>query len=664
MRRLLIACFICVLVFSGCKDKEKIVDSDNLESINDTSVSSEVVEEVVGEDGVEKEKSQIETEKAEIIHVTKEDILGHWEVEKATYKSTGKELPLQYLYGTGIGYGGGVDFFEDGITDENIGITSDEGGDVKITYTIENGIIKVWVNGKVIREYEYIENAEKTCLRSLRDDYFSEEYYLYFEREYYEVLPRVTALHQKEYIVKKGEKYGLISEDKQMIFRCIYDDIKHFRGDVYIIKYNDKYALWRVSSNLNDEPAFSYDELKGTWIERDYSKLLIVKMGKWYKLIYEGNTFVPLLNRYEYLEDTGKFFIAKKDGNYGMISTYEVEIFPFEYEDLQCGETDVHGFVLEAGTGTYIAKKNGKYGVIDEKQNVIIPYEYDKIKFSNYGVEVPLYYKVMKNGKWGMINLENKLVIPMVYDEIDIARYSSVCRVRMGDKWGAIDLHTFTQTIPCKYSKMESMSRGGWNEYAKDPMCKVSEDGKLWGIMDSSDGSIVIECAYDEIKSDDMFSDTFLVKKNSKWGIADSEGELVVNFKYDSIDYCEEYNNTVCITKLNNKFGLIRVYDDGSIYDEVKTISECIYDEVRVGDKHSSFIVKLNSKWGVIYTWDTKLKTDVKYDEIEYYEENEKGCYVVRFGNKYGIIEIGERNLAVECSYSNKKDAIDEFYKI
>lgn len=620
MRRVLTVLCVCVLFFSGCEDKEKIVVSDNLESTDDTANPLEMSENVGKEDIFEKEKSQIETEKVEVKYVTKEDILGHWEVEKATYKSTGKELSLQYLYGAGIGYGGGVDFFEDGTTDEHIGITSDEGGDVKITYTIENGIIKVWAKGKVVYEYECIENTEGACLRSLRDDY-REEYYLYFEREYDEVLPRVTALHQKEYIVKKGDKYGIISEDNQIILRCIYDDIKHFNTDIYIIKYNDKYALWRrVSSNFNDLPAFSYDELKGTWLERDYSKLFIVKMGKWYNLIYEGNTFVPLLNKYEYLEDAGDFFIAKKDGKYGMISTYEVEILPFEYEDLQYGQKEVYGSVLEPGTGIYIAKKNGKYGLIDEKQNVIIPYEYNKIEFSKYKAEVPLYYKVMKNGKWGMINLKNKLVIPIVYDEIDIAAYSSVCEVRMGDKWGAIDLHTFIQTIPCKYSKIVSLSRWGWNEYSKDPLCKVSEDGKLWGIMDSRDGSIVIECIYDEIKYDDMFSDTFLLKKNSIWGIADSEGKLVVNLKYDEINYSEKDDNRACITNIGNKFGLI-----GVDYDSVKTISECIYDK------------------------------------IECYREDEKTYYVVRSGGKYGII-YGD-TLIVKCNYDNKEDAIAEFYK-
>lgn len=134
-------------------------------------------------DGIIGHETSIEqVNKVENTSLTKEDILGHWEVEKATYKSTDKELPLQELYGTGISYGGGVDFFEDGTTNEEIGITSGEGGSSKITYTIEKDIIKVWINAKVIREYEYVKDHKRTYLRSLRND-SDEEYYLYFERE-------------------------------------------------------------------------------------------------------------------------------------------------------------------------------------------------------------------------------------------------------------------------------------------------------------------------------------------------------------------------------------------------------------------------------------------------------------------------------------------------
>ena len=113
--------------------------------------------------------------------LTKADILGHWEVQRATYKSTGEELPLQHLYGTGIAYGGGVDFFEDGTAKEEIGITSGEELDSKITYTIKDNIIKILDNDNVVFEYEYIKDSNKTYLKSLRNN-FSEEYYLYFTK--------------------------------------------------------------------------------------------------------------------------------------------------------------------------------------------------------------------------------------------------------------------------------------------------------------------------------------------------------------------------------------------------------------------------------------------------------------------------------------------------
>ena len=151
-----------IITLSGCGEEKQINEHDKDVISGDTSSIEEV-------------------NKVEKNLLTKEDILGHWEVKKAAYKSTGEEIYLQELYGTGIAYGGGVDFFEDGTTSEAIGITSGEDDELKITYNIEENVIKIWVNNEVIREYEYIKDSNGVCLRSLRDN-FSEEYYLYFEK--------------------------------------------------------------------------------------------------------------------------------------------------------------------------------------------------------------------------------------------------------------------------------------------------------------------------------------------------------------------------------------------------------------------------------------------------------------------------------------------------
>jgi len=574
MRRLLIICFVCILVFSGCKDKGKVVNSNNSEITKDNDISAETIEITNQEEIVKQEEKVNQIDKSEIIHLTKDDILGHWEIEKATYKSTGKELPLQYLYGTGIAYGGGVDFFEDGTTDENIGITSDEGGDVKITYTIENGIIKVWVNGKAIREYEYIENAEKTCLRSLRDDYFSEEYYLYFEREYDEILSK-TWWYQKNKVVKKGNKYGIISENNEILVPCKFDEISCFENEIYGIKSGSKYSLWLP--NVSEGLSFNYDYLDDVY-GTVANKFIVKNNGKYGVIDKNENVIISYI--YDSLiadsfdEDKQvALIIAKTKNKYGVIDENGQVRIDFKYDELMHGNSGVWD---EENGATYIVKLNEKYGVINMHGTEIIPCNYDKVEISQYPLELKEYYKVNKNNKWGMVSLENKEVIPIKYDEIDESD-GRACKVRNGDNWGILNLETFEQTFPCKFKIVEYMQVEAWNMYSTPHICKVSEDGKLWGIVDCN-GTTIAECVYEEIKNDSDWMDFYyMVKQNSKWGVLNYEGTKVIDFKYDDISSSDEDVDTYrYFVKTNGKYGLIN--------ENGKELVECKYntkDEVK-----------------------------------------------------------------------------------
>ena len=76
-------------------------------------------------------------------------ILGDWSISNAQNAATGEDIPLQYLYGTGIEYGGILNFHEDNTFERHIGITGDEDA-TKGIYSVQGDIITLkYDNGTV-----------------------------------------------------------------------------------------------------------------------------------------------------------------------------------------------------------------------------------------------------------------------------------------------------------------------------------------------------------------------------------------------------------------------------------------------------------------------------------------------------------------------------------
>ena len=573
---LLGATILGMMFITACSDNENIVNKKDLDIIEQNNVinadNNEMPEEdiegildvettkqendngtIIAQENIKNEQNVTHIENINvkkennIVNLSNEDILGHWKIKKAVYKDSGLEFSLRELYRVGNLEAWGVDFRRDGTTDEIMGIMSDE--NVKELYRINDGIIKVWINGNLVREYECIREDKTIYLRSLREDYGTQPYYLYFEIEYDEELePRWW--HQKERIVKKDGKYGLLAENGDILLRCIYDGIQPLPGGFYGVEHADKYALWLPS---REQLEFKYDVLQETEGEHWGHRLFIVKYNGRYGVVnYDGNDVIQC--KYEYIENVkDAIYIAKQDGKYGVITVAQ-ELIPFEYEELRVG--DIYRW---DGDVTLVAKLSGKYGIIDKEGKEIVPYEYEDIKESNFGIELPQHYKIKKNNKWGMLNIANQqIVVPIEYDEIE-ENEGVICKVRSGDKWGIINLETHVQIFPCKYKEIELMYVENWNEYAPPYICKVTENGRMWGIVDWK-GTIISECMYEEIKNASHWMDYyFMTKHNSKWGVLDSSGKKIIDFKYDDIEFYSENEVDVYryFVKKDGKYGLI-----------------------------------------------------------------------------------------------------------
>lgn len=299
--------------------------------------------------------------------------------------------------------------------------------------------------------------------------------------------------------------------------------------------------------------------------------------------------------------------------------------------------------------GIYIVSKSGKMGVVkvcDSITEVIVPIEYDQVKelFKNAHLLVAI-----KSGKFRIIKVtKNNTNLSPFYDRI-IGSYVSffgVIQVNNGNYVGLVN-GMAEEVVPVEYDLLDD--RAFYSLTAEKLLMK--KNGK-WGVL-ASTGEVLLPFEYDEIDRDsifyripeyklknnkiitpcDLWFSTALIpiKKNDAWGLVDSKLKLVVPCVYRAIR-----QDTVNKLKLVKKKGhdLLLMTMDGPKITITPTEKLEQYSTVR-RFKNGFAIVRKDKKYGFI---------DEKYDEIApcIYEKVlpfECGCAIVKKDGKYGFID-------------------------
>lgn len=122
---------------------------------------------------------------------------------------------------------------------------------------------------------------------------------------------------------------------------------------------------------------------------------------------------------------------------------------------------------------------NGKYGIVDANDNFIIPCEYNKISCWTKNK-----YRVLVIDLWGVIDENQKVIIDIKYRSIgELVNGKAIVKTAQEsyqiDEFGN---RQADETLPLQ---------NGWVKFRQS---------EKWGIRDK-DGSIIVECVYDEIGS-------------------------------------------------------------------------------------------------------------------------------------------------------------------
>ena len=242
---------------------------------------------------------------------------------------------------------------------------------------------------------------------------------------------------------------------------------------------------------------------------------------------------------------------------------------------------------------------NNKAGVIDKKANELIKSKYSDIYIPN--PEEAVFFCYDENDNYKVLNERAEEIF---------TEYEKVSPLRTSDEM----IISFEKDV-LKYEK----------------------DGKF-GLV-QIDGYKITDADYESIYSLENKPGAILVKKNGKYGVLDSLGNIVIDFKYDQIigdGYCSEesgYEKTGYITKLKSSSGDLYGYVDykGKILIEAKY--ESIQRALEYEDDNIYLICMNKGKKGVY----KNKKQIINFDYQNIYYSDVSNIFTVKKVDKYGF---------------------------
>ena len=185
------------------------------------------------------------------------------------------------------------------------------------------------------------------------------------EPKYQEILCKKITMSSKQFsflLVKTNNQWGMINLHDKKIIPFTYQSIQLLDSSFAIVGLNNYKYFYNFSTNKLIED-FNFESFKilgpeYSSIKKD-KKETLVENKKAFKLV------MPFI--YEYVQESGNWFIVKQNALYGIIDKNNNIIIPLKYKNLYISCDKI------------IAQKNVKYGILSIENKQLIPFEYINI---------------------------------------------------------------------------------------------------------------------------------------------------------------------------------------------------------------------------------------------------------------------------------------------
>ena len=404
------------------------------------------------------------------------------------------------------------------------------------------GVINI--NGKIVIDIEY---ASITA-----DNYYNKE----------------TKYKASGFIVSQkkedGYKYGYINYKGKKILDTDYTEIERVTeiqedNNVYLVAIKDGQV--GLLKNKKQVLEHEYEEIS----YNSYNDIFIIQRnGKQGVVSREGKIKVPI--EYDNILLGGIYINAEKDGEY----------YVLDQDGKRIENTDILSKIpTENGEYYIISTKDEVYKITDKNDNVVIDKGYTYIE------EIDNNHFIVASGrKNGIINMEGKALVELQYSsifkiegtELLQANISSNNTVSLIDKNMNIVATMEGATVKVKdnivmvysseeyrYFDLTGKEITNKEVYPNNNLFAKEIDGK-WGFEDKN-GELKVQNEYEMVTEFNKYGFAG-VKKDDKWGVVDSEGNIVQEPIYEL-----EWSNPEFIGKFYKQ---TEWYGDSYFTDEVK----------------------------------------------------------------------------------------------
>lgn len=306
----------------------------------------------------------------------------------------------------------------------------------------------------------------------------------------------------------------------------------------------------------------------------------------------------------------------------------------------------------------FLVEKNKKYGICDSKFNIILPEVYDEIidkynylvikkdnkqsifDFKTKKITLPFYREIRAEKYLNRNSLKNFVLVYKSHNHdnglfytdgsifIDFPPEGKEQNIYIEEEEEKIFiLKNYDKSIICDYDGKTIASGYGMGYYSDIKEVVIKNNQQEWAVIDLN-GKFIIPFSDSEITK---WGDYFLLERKGKKGIADKSGKTIIPIIYDQIEY-PSYDTFVF--RKDNKYGLINKFN--------RFVIEPKYEEIDgfLGERlYYEFLrFKQNNKYGLM---DVKGNIIIppKYDYIGAAKEKFL-LFAVYLDKKVGIANV------------------------
>ena len=249
-----------------------------------------------------------------------------------------------------------------------------------------------------------------------------------------------------------------------------------------------------------------------------------------------------------------------------LVQNYENRVLDYGYSQLDTTTLDNQKAVLQNILIAQKADTNGKYGVIDTQGNEILEPQYDKITYLPYTGD----FLVQIDNRVGVVSAKREQKIPIIYSSISLMDSDAglyIVRNERG-KYGVIDFNgnmkIYTDNDQIGIDKSRFTENGITNSYLLIGNLIPAQKDNLWALYDKN-GNMLVDYTYDSFgyvasSNRNVINlliipnyNILVVCKNQKYGLINSSGNLVLNTIADDIYMSEDSSGTHYYINANDK---------------------------------------------------------------------------------------------------------------